>query len=253
MKTKTLLLLAFMSLFTNQLFSQEDGTIIYTDFEPDTTFAITYDQIFFDINYDSIPDFRFIKEGTSGGDYNLVEMYDKWSIGYCANVNDTIPLCNNWDNNWWMIYYEGDHFDYNFALKYYVEGVGLYYGWIRLRYQFDHEIRKYTVTIYDMAYCTIPNYPLLFGQTDFVDVEENEYDLSDLKFFPNPVKDKLSLQLPDNTQCDEVEIYSIDGRLLRTQDNDFDNIDLSSLTQGVYIVKITLNDGYVCTEKIVKN
>ncbi|MBR5603231.1 MAG: T9SS type A sorting domain-containing protein, partial [Bacteroidales bacterium] len=34
--------------------------------------------------------------------------------------------------------------------------------------------------------------------------------------------------------------------------NDFDNIDLSCLSQGVYIVKINLNEGYICTKKIIK-
>jgi hypothetical protein len=43
MKTKTLLLSVLMSLFCGNLFSQEEGTIIYTDFEPDS--------IIFPVNY----------------------------------------------------------------------------------------------------------------------------------------------------------------------------------------------------------
>ena len=76
MKTRTLLLLTMVLSLSFPLFSQEDDRIIYTDFESGNTFAITYNQIVFDINYDSIPDFRFIKVGTSGGDYNNIEMYD---------------------------------------------------------------------------------------------------------------------------------------------------------------------------------
>ena len=36
MKTKTLLIAVFACLFSLTLFSQENGTIIYTDFEPDS-------------------------------------------------------------------------------------------------------------------------------------------------------------------------------------------------------------------------
>ena len=103
-----------------------------------------------------------------------------------------------------------------------------------------------------MAYCTIPNYPLKFGQKDFVDIEENEYDLSGVKLFPNPVNDMLTLQLPECIVCEEVNIYSIDGRLLKKQNSDLDKINLSSLSQGIYHVKIKLSDGYIYTEKVVK-
>lgn len=251
MKTRTLLLLTMVLSLSFPLFSQEDDRIIYTDFESGNTFAITYNQIVFDINYDSTPDFRFIKVGTSGGDYNNIEMYDGWSVGTCMNDTDTIPLCNNWDSYWWMFYYEGDHYDYNFALKHNVEGVGLYYGWIRLRYQFDPEIKKYTATIYDMAYCTIPNYPLIFGQSNFTDVDENGYELPEAKLFPNPANDKLSLRISGDISCDNVMIYSIDGRLLKMQNDDFENIDVSDLSGGIYITKITLDNGITYTDKIV--
>lgn len=81
-----------------------------------------------------------------------------------------------------------------------------------------------------MAYCTIPDYPLLFGQTDFVDVEEYEYNQSGVELFPNPVNDMLTLQLSEDVVCDEVNIYGIDGRLLKTQNSDLDKIDLSSIS-----------------------
>ena len=253
MKTKQILLIAIICLFPRFLFSQEKGRIIYTDFEPDSIFAITYNQRVFDINYDSIPDFKFIKVGTSGGDYNHIEMYDNWSVGCCLEDTDTISLynINNWDYYWWMIYFEGDYSDYNFALKHYVKGVGLYYGWIRLRYQFDYEIRKYTITLHDMAYCTIPNCPLMFGQKDFEDIEENEYATANASLFPNPAEDKLSLQVSGNVSCKNVEIYGIDGRMLKSQNEDFENIDVSNLSSGLYIAKIKLSDGNVFTEKVV--
>ena len=83
------------------------------------------------------------------------------------------------------------------------------------------------------------------------DIEENEYAATDVRLYPNPVEDRLSLQLPDNIHCEKVKIYGIDSRLLKAQDDDFESIDLSRLAQGVYIVKINLNEGQIYTEKIV--
>ena len=47
--------------------------------------------------------------------------------------------------------------------------------------------------------------------------------------------------------------YGIDGRLLKTQNSDFDNIDVSNLSSGVYIMKIYLGNEENYTEKFVKN
>ena len=254
MKTKTLLLLAFVSLFPNMLFSQEKGMIIYTDFEPDSIYAFAgYGQIVFDINYDSTPDFRFVKEGNSGGDMDYIKVYVNWKLGFCEDDSDTVSLCTKWYDycQLWDYEYEGDHIDCNLALRHWVPGEGLYYGWLKAKYQFDNEIKEYTITLYDMAYCTIPNYPLRFGQKDFVDIEENEYAAANVKLFPNPVEDRLSLQLSGNASCESVEIYGIDGRLLKSQNDDFENIDVSSLSRGLYIAKINLSDGNVYTDKIV--
>ena len=102
-----------------------------------------------------------------------------------------------------------------------------------------------------MAYCTIPNYPLMFGQKDFMDIEENEYATTKASLFPNPVEDRLSLQLSGNVSCKNVGIYGIDGRLLKSQNDNFENIDVSDLPTGLYIAKINLNDGTVFTEKVV--
>ena len=46
-------------------------------------------------------------------------------------------------------------------------------------------------------------------------------------------------------------IYGIDSRLLKMQNDDFENIDVSDLSGGIYITKITLDNGITYTDKIV--
>jgi hypothetical protein len=282
MKTKTLLLLAFISLFQNLLFSQEKGKIIYTDFEPDTViqgYALntyvppkhpsTENQIDsllhfdVDINYDSLWDFGFYAEHDSKNFLWVdIDLNTNWKYKLCNTTDpeDLSQLDYTYSGGPRHIYsiYLGDEptvEEKKIALRYFTPE-GFCYGWLSISVTsgppVPHEVYLTTITIYEMAYCTIPNYPLKFGQKDFVDIEENIYEMSDVNLFPNPVGDKLSLQLPLNTHCNEVKIYNIAGILLKTQNNNFDNIDLSYLSQGVYIVKINLNDGYICTKKIVK-
>ena len=281
MKTKTLFLIAFVCLSSCSLFSQERGRIIYTDFEPDyivrgyalSTFPrhlsaenqgdslLDFEM---DINYDDLWDFKLDAEHDSKR--NL------W-VNLSKNTNWRFKLCRATDSEdlsqleYNGSYYHPNNIIYSIMLGYeptieekkvalrHSTPNGYCYGWISFSVTSGPPVPPVatlvTITIHDMAYCTIPDYPLKFGQKDFVDIEENEYATANASLFPNPVEDKLSLQLSGNVSCNNVEIYGIDGRLLKSQNDDFENIDVSALPTGLYIAKISLNDGTVFTEKVV--
>jgi hypothetical protein len=66
-----------------------------------------------------------------------------------------------------------------------------------------------------------------------------EQNISAMQLYPNPVKDKLyfNASLKDNAR---IEIYSVSGQLISEQtNNEFSFIDVSSLSQGLFVVKIT--------------
>ena len=46
-------------------------------------------------------------------------------------------------------------------------------------------------------------------------------------------------------------IYSIDGRMIKLQDADFENIDVSTLERGMYLIRIRTEEGKDFVEKIV--
>ena len=245
MKTKTLFLIAFICLSSYSLFSQEKGRIIYTDFEPDSViYPVWFAGNPLDINYDGIKEIRFKREPRLGYGELLVDD-NNWDIKKL--LNDDIPL-SSYTN--WSSYMEIPHGDFHVGLRHYVGNENYYYGWIRFNVR-NLGDEGPLITIHDMAYCTIPNYPLMFGQKDFMDIEENEYATANASLFPNPVEDRLSLQLSGNASCKNVEIYGIDGRLLKSQNDNFENIDVSDLPTGLYIAKINLNNGAVFTEKVV--
>ena len=248
MKTKTLLLTALISLFCGNLFSQEEGTIIYTDFEPDSViYPVHIDYI--DINYDNEWDVKFIREIYGG--FGVLECKDYWGVRHLTyNFNDSLSSIKKWSTYVELLTYGND---YHIALLHKV-GAECYYGWMKL-YVEKHDTSWHdpSVTITEMAYCTIPNYPLKFGQKSLTDDEVAEIDGFNRQYelYPNPANDRLVLKLADEHKCENVAIYSIDGRMLKSQDSDFDNIDVSALTRGVYFVRIILQEGSVFSEKIV--
>ncbi|MFT3918988.1 LamG-like jellyroll fold domain-containing protein [Cloacibacterium sp.] len=69
-----------------------------------------------------------------------------------------------------------------------------------------------------------------------------------VKLYPNPVKDILIVK--SENKLESVEVFSLNGqKIITTQQN---NIDVSKLASGVYIIKITNKQGKIETQKIIK-
>ena len=49
-----------------------------------------------------------------------------------------------------------------------------------------------------------------------------------------------------------VEIYALDGRLLKSQISNFGTVDILKLNAGVYILKVRLGDGKEFYTRVVK-
>ena len=73
--------------------------------------------------------------------------------------------------------------------------------------------------------------------------------------YPNPAKDIVYIEFSPDVECQSVEIYNIDGRMVETchgaslQNN---AIDISNINAGVYIMKIRMANGKEFTERIIK-
>ena len=60
------------------------------------------------------------------------------------------------------------------------------------------------------------------------------------------------MQFSPDVQPKQVELYDLQGRLLRTQRSSFGSIDMSQLLAGAYMLRVTLEDGKVFSDKVVK-
>lgn len=77
----------------------------------------------------------------------------------------------------------------------------------------------------------------------------NEVSESSWVIWPNPTTEMLHL---NGANLSQVNIFSIDGKLVMTLDNDAQTINVSHLANGSYLLKATMNDGTVTTQTFVK-
>lgn len=80
--------------------------------------------------------------------------------------------------------------------------------------------------------------------TDVVEVNNS------FRAYPNPVKDVLTIVLPNGAQADGIEVYNTLGQVVKTAKNT-DSISLGALQSGVYMVKVQ-SGTTAATIKIVK-
>ena len=158
-----LLALLVWSFFT--LKAQGNG-ILYTDFEPDTCVTLEEggDIFTLDLNQDGNPDVFFSAYWHSAvGNIANMHVGNNWE--FCDSdggnpLTDTTIINNSlhWSHysTDLAMYPERTHF----AFRHQTED-GYHYGWAKI---YVESLAK--VCVSEMAYCTIPDYPLQWGQTE---------------------------------------------------------------------------------------
>ena len=93
---------------------------------------------------------------------------------------------------------------------------------------------------------------LKFYSDGSLSVPEMERFVRPYCFYPNPVKEQLQMQFSPDVQPAQVELYDLQGRLVRTQCNSFEQIDLGQLPTGTYTMRVIMEDGKAYSDKVVK-
>jgi len=83
-------------------------------------------------------------------------------------------------------------------------------------------------------------------------VAEAGIEVRPYMFYPNPAQDQLRLQYSPDVQPTRVELYDLQGRLVRSQGSAFETFDLGQLPAGTYTLRVTMEDGQVFSDKVVK-
>lgn len=111
-------------------------------------------------------------------------------------------------------------------------------------------------TIYEgnngIDYFQFETYPGFISYFQNVLLSTPENDLSDLKIFPNPARNKLTIQ-SSISNFDFVSITDINGRIINSiKDMVPNEIDVSPLKAGIYFLNIQSSQGKV-TKKFIKD
>ena len=70
--------------------------------------------------------------------------------------------------------------------------------------------------------------------------------------YPNPVRDLLTLRFDDGNEPESVELNDLAGRLVGTKPNGLESIDMRTRPSGVYMLRVTMKDGTIYHEKVLK-
>jgi len=93
------------------------------------------------------------------------------------------------------------------------------------------------------------------NQLTVIEQSINEYELGNslVRIYPNPVQNTLYVEIDKIMNDTEISVYSITGQLQQTKQlkNTKNEIDISRLQNGTYVLKIVNSKGIV-TQKIVK-
>ncbi|TBN04731.1 T9SS type A sorting domain-containing protein [Hyunsoonleella flava] len=80
-------------------------------------------------------------------------------------------------------------------------------------------------------------------------------NIENIRVFPNPASDKITISNIQNTRLKNIEIFSILGKLNHRflVENNYNKIDLniSNLTSGIYLLKLNNEDGNSKTQKLI--
>ena len=78
----------------------------------------------------------------------------------------------------------------------------------------------------------------------------NNANASVIGLYPNPAQTKLTIKTAENIQS--VAVYSVLGQLVKTELSN-KTVDVSDLSNGTYLLRVTLENGKVISEKFIKN
>ncbi|MEO1030188.1 MAG: T9SS type A sorting domain-containing protein [Bacteroidota bacterium] len=93
------------------------------------------------------------------------------------------------------------------------------------------------------------NNAFLFASLSVNDVLETTLEMS---LYPNPAKDTVAI-LGDTSGINSVDIYTINGQLVKTIKTDFDKISIEALEASVYLLRLYGDNARYPTLRLVKH
>ena len=108
-----------------------------------------------------------------------------------------------------------------------------------------------TINVYLAADGSVMGGPITFD-VSCAGLSVNDFDLSDLKLYPNPVNgDYVTIQSSVSGEKN-IELYDITGKRLINTILNSDKLDVSSFSSGIYLVKVTIQGQTKVSKLIIR-
>ena len=272
MKKYMIILLALISFQIVQ--AQTGNYMVYKEYDPDTWIVKTLgDNWYIDINDDDIPAIEWYTwypgppAMTFAAESHAINGWKACSLVLQRDPDQNIP--NNfyfesttpfndtslvWAENCYAEIYRP--YPNSHPLKFKVglrhsDGENFYYGWAEFEEDRDRPNNTALLHLSRTCYCTIPNYPLIWGQTSLTDdILENEA-AAFATLHPNPTTGQVTIMGQD---LKAAEVFNTLGQQVATASGEGEtlHIDIASLPAGIYFVNVTDGEGRKCVKKVVK-
>lgn len=220
--------------FTNFI---EEEPIIYTDFEPDLSVYETYDSLWVDFDNDGSGDIFLCITSASPGYHLHIVSANNWRITDVPDDgNDILSTITNWNSHYIWLDDEGQN---KFAAKK-SSDEGYLYVWFRAYWYITYNPFYCHLCFDKYAYCTIPDYPLRWGQTTLTEGLEEENIKTDFTVYPNPTNGVLFVETHSRaSRLDQTyHITNLTGQTLLQGQITAENqqIDVEKLPAGMYFI-----------------
>ena len=87
---------------------------------------------------------------------------------------------------------------------------------------------------------------------DYDALEEQGVIIRPYSFYPSPTQTELHLQYSPDVQPKQIELYDLQGRLVRSQSKSLESLNMAGLPAGTYTMRVMLEGGKVFSDKVVK-
>ena len=250
MKRYLITLLALLTFYGAQA---QEGEIIYIEYEPKWDTLKPQEPLYYDIDLDGENDIKV---------WEICDLFNR-VYGEIRPISDSRLLASKLSDSvsladttlfWYFVGIPDDKWvnPNVYHLGYKIENEGdVYYGWLKMLIETAPNWDKVYVKTEKTCFCTIPNYPIRWGQTSLdTGFWENENTAS-ATIHPNPTNSTVTVT---GRNLKSAEVLNLLGQCVATATGKGETmqIDMAKLPVGVYFVNVTDAEGRKYVRKVVK-
>lgn len=252
--------------------AQTDGCLIVKEYSPDEWHLI-HETTYVDMDDDGEYDFRYgvdVSSSMMAAPYIYAkngccfhaldgEYYYFNNVFYDFNIqfNDSTLSwrhdsygTNIFPEHNWIGDYHLDTITYKSGIRNGQEGE-YYYGWMEAYAVVTYNYDSVWFYIARTCYCTIPNYPLRWGQTSLDTNVDEQSGTAFATVHPNPTNGMVTITGLNLRQAEVVNTLGQRVAAVKGEGNQL-SVNISNLPAGIYFVNVTDEEGRKCVKKVVK-